>query len=88
MHWNSVMQAWESRSPQTGPCGNIVETRLRHDPTTASFWLSEERHMMLNRTGTLPTGQSCSAWPAERTYHFSWRAANYALECTYIKNRM
>jgi hypothetical protein len=87
-HWNERMKAWESRSKEVGPCGSITETRLQHDPASPTLWLSEERHMYVKQNGMLPDGRSCSIFPAERTYHFTWQAADNAVECTYIKNNM
>jgi hypothetical protein len=86
--WNARMKAWESRSKELGPCGSITETRLTHDPASPALWLSEERHMYVRRNGVLPDGRSCSIIPTDRTYHFTWRAADNAVECTYIKNNM
>ena len=89
LHWNEVMKEWESRSPETGPCGGIIETRLHTDPTSKlGFWLSEEHHMFTRPSGRFPDGRSCSILPADKTYHFTWRATQNAPECTYIKNSM
>ncbi len=87
-NWNDSAHAWESRSAETGPCGSVVETRLMSDPKQPNFWIAEERHSYRNRAGTLPTGQSCALLPADRTYHFTWRAAVNSLDCTYVKNSM
>jgi hypothetical protein len=86
--WNERMHEWESRSKETGLCGSVIETRLKHDPTAPTLWLSEERHMYIKRNGVLADGRSCSIFPVDTTYHFTWRAANNAVECTYIKNNM
>jgi len=89
LHWNEVMKEWESRSPETGPCGSVVETRLHPDSTSKlGFWLSEEHHLITRPSGQIPDGRSCSIFPADKTYHFNWRANQNALECTYIKNSM
>lgn len=88
LHWNAVLKEWESRTPETGPCGSITETRLHRDESTAGFWLMEERHLFKRPKGVLFNGASCSALPADKTYHFTWRAAENAVECTYIKNSM
>jgi hypothetical protein len=88
LRWNDVMKAWESRTPATGPCGVIVETRLSRDLSTAQFWKLEERHMYTQRNGTLFTGQSCLVFPAELILHFTWRATENPVECTYLKNTM
>ncbi len=88
LNWNERLKEWESRSGATGPCGEVTETRLRHDPDTPSFWVQEERHLYTKRTGVLPDGRSCAIFPAEKTYHFTWRAAESAMDCTYVKNKM
>lgn len=89
LHWNEVLKEWESRSPETGPCGSVTETRLHQDPTSKlGFWLMEERHVFTRPSGTLPNGRSCSILPADKTYHFTWRANTNDVDCTYIRNTM
>jgi hypothetical protein len=88
LHWNERLHEWESRSGATGPCGEVTETRLRHDPSAVTFWVQEERHLYTSRAGVLPDGRSCAIFPAEKTYHFTWRAAENAIDCTYVKNKM
>jgi hypothetical protein len=48
----------------------------------------EERHLFKKRDGVLFNGASCSVFPADKTYHFTWRANENAVECSYIKNSM
>jgi hypothetical protein len=88
LRWNAVLKEWESRTPETGPCGSVVETRLRKDESSADFWLMDERHLFKRPNAKLPTGASCSVLPADKTYHFTWRASQNAVDCTYIKNAM
>jgi hypothetical protein len=84
-----VLKEWESRSPQTGPCRSVIETRLHQDPTTKlGYWLLEERHLFTRLARKLPDGRSCSILRADKTYHFTRRAKRNAVECTYIKNSM
>lgn len=89
LRWNEIMKEWESRSPETGPCGAVTETRLHRDPTSKlGYWLLDERHLFVRPNGTLPDGRSCSIIPSDKTYHFTWRATQNTVDCTYLKNSM
>jgi hypothetical protein len=80
LHWNERMKLWESRSPETGPRGSITEGRLSRDPEASRFWLLEEHHLFTKRNGLLPDGRSCAVFSADKTYHFTWKAASKPVE--------